>query len=284
MFAGGVWTWEHFCPHFSKLKENTVHALASCRRMEIKEVLATIWHDGSESSLILGLFGLAWYADFGYRGEYSEDGVSECFAFSCGQKSDDFMLLEQPDYPEGLRAPSGARSLLYNDPLIGLVDLDIEGCDTASHYRNMTDKLSHTSDGGNLFEPAFNVIRALCSLLENKGDYSVRLRRAYLDNDRKQLAEMLSECDIIIKKLHSLKAAHRESWMIYNKPFGWEVHDIRYGGLISRFETTKYRLKAYLSGELKSIEELEPERLPTTDNRGHYKYFYSVAATVNRLE
>ena len=49
--------------------------------------------------------------------------------------------------------------------------------------------------------------------------------------------------------------------MTYCKPFGWEVHDIRYGGLLMRFETAKERILAYLPGELSAIEELEAERL-----------------------
>ena len=49
--------------------------------------------------------------------------------------------------------------------------------------------------------------------------------------------------------------------MTYNKPFGWEVHDIRYGGMMARFETVQLRLGAYLDGSLERIEELEEERL-----------------------
>ena len=49
--------------------------------------------------------------------------------------------------------------------------------------------------------------------------------------------------------------------MLYNKPFGWEVFDIRYGGLISRFKTCKDRILSYLSGEIESFEELDAQRL-----------------------
>ena len=49
--------------------------------------------------------------------------------------------------------------------------------------------------------------------------------------------------------------------MEYNKPFGWEVYDIRYGGLLARFDTVKERLGAYLAGETDRLEELEERRL-----------------------
>ena len=49
--------------------------------------------------------------------------------------------------------------------------------------------------------------------------------------------------------------------MVYNKPFGWEVHDLRYGGLAARFQTVKERILAYLAGEISCMEELEAARL-----------------------
>ena len=39
------------------------------------------------------------------------------------------------------------------------------------------------------------------------------------------------------------------------------MHDIRYGGLVSRFDTVKYRLENYLEGRADRIGELEAERL-----------------------
>jgi hypothetical protein len=56
--------------------------------------------------------------------------------------------------------------------------------------------------------------------------------------------------------------------MAYNKPFGWEVHDIRYGGLKARFETVQERINAYLAGELDRMEELEEARLRLVGKEG----------------
>ena len=67
--------------------------------------------------------------------------------------------------------------------------------------------------------------------------------------------------DSIRTRIEALRLSHRASWMAYCKPFGWEVHDIRYGGLFCRFETAKARLSSYLAGEIPAIEELEEERL-----------------------
>ena len=54
-------------------------------------------------------------------------------------------------------------------------------------------------------------------------------------------------------------------WEKENKPFGWEIHDVRIGGLIRRIKTCKEKIKKYLIGEIIEIEELEAEPLPLTD-------------------
>lgn len=135
--------------------------------------------------------------------------------------------------------------------------------------------------------PASNIIRKLSSVLENKGDFGIRLKTAYDNKDTEALKKLLNECDIIIKKLEELKNAHRDSWFEYNKTFGWEVFDIRYGGLISRFHTVKKVLGDYIDGKTDRIEELEQDRLSlrpdneddlvTTFRWGNYRTYSTVA-------
>ena len=74
---------------------------------------------------------------------------------------------------------------------------------------------------------------------------------------------------------------HAREWAKLYKPFGWEVIDLRYGGLETRLKTTSMRIRDYLNGELDRIEELEPERL-TFDGRervedlwmGHFNQYH----------
>ena len=89
----------------------------------------------------------------------------------------------------------------------------------------------------------------------------MRLKKAYDTKNNQVLAQLVSECQDITKRLDDLRLCHRDAWMLYNKPFGWEAVEKRYGALISRFSTTKDRIQAYLAGDIASIEELEAERL-----------------------
>ena len=260
MFAGGVWQWSGHCPHFSRSLRNSLPALDACRKKGIKEVIATIWHNGAEASLILALAGLAWYADYDYKGYYDEDSVREIFRAACGVEYDPFLKTELPEYPHGGQIGI-SRALLYNDPLVGLIDKNIEGLDTGSYYRQVNQELAGVGEATGVFASAFAVIRNLSALLENKADFGLRLKAAYDSGDKEALAAMARECDVITEKISALRKAHRASWMAYNKPFGWEVHDIRYGGMLMRFDTVKERIQAYLNGEIAHMEELEAERL-----------------------
>ena len=52
-----------------------------------------------------------------------------------------------------------------------------------------------------------------------------------------------------------------EQWMRTCKAFGWEVIDIRYGGLIARIDSAIQRLDDFINGRIPNIEELDAERL-----------------------
>ncbi len=260
VFAGGVWLWSGHSPLFSRSLRNTLPALEACRDSGVREILATVWHNGAEAALPLSLAGIAWYADFDYRGEYSEEGVRETFRAATLESYDSFLLAELPEYPHGGTGPL-SRALLYNDPLCGLADRTIEKFDGyRAFYEEAEGRLADAVTEG-YFAPALDVQRALVHLLALKADFGVRLTRAYREGDREALAALAAECDELRDRLEALRLAHRRSWMSYCKPFGWEVHDIRYGGLLCRFETARARIAAYLAGEIPAIEELEEERL-----------------------
>jgi len=293
MFAGGIWFWSGHCPQFSRSLRNTIPALEACRKHGTKEVIATIWQNGAESSLILSLAGLAWYADYDYTGKYDIDSIRNCFRFSCGLNYDEFMMTEYPEYPQGMRpgAVGATKALLYNDPMVGLIDKHVEGLDMMTFYKNLSVQLENIGANSGEFKSAFDIVKKLTSLLENKADYGLRLTRAYREGDKAALAALAIECDTIIEKVNALRVCHRESWMEYNKPFGWEVHDIRYGGLIMRFETTKARILDYLAGKTDRLEELEAERLTIDGTTGGSPNIggsflwngYTTIATANKL-
>ena len=269
LFAGGIWLWSGCGPLFERSVRFSIPALNVCREMGVKEIIATIW-GGNESDLILSLAGLAWYADYEYKGGFDLDSAKECFRVACNADYDDIMKTELCQHPNG-DLMSLSRALLHNDPLIGLVDKHIRDLDTVTYYKNAYEKMmSHGQLG--IFAEAYDVTLKLTSLLENKANFGVRLKAAYDSGNKEALLPFVTECDIIIEKMGALREAHYKAWMLHNKPFGWEVKDIHYGATIARFETAKKRIAAYIAGEIDTIEELAEERLylidtPNEDDR-----------------
>ena len=67
-------------------------------------------------------------------------------------------------------------------------------------------------------------------------------------------------------------------WLKTYKPFGLEVLEIRYGGLITRMESLVDRLDDFLSGEVTTIPEFETTleafdkgSKESLSNIGHYR-------------
>ena len=56
--------------------------------------------------------------------------------------------------------------------------------------------------------------------------------------------------------------ADRRQWYRDNKPSGFEVIELRMGGVIERLEGVRLRIEGYLSGEFETIDELDVKLLP----------------------
>jgi len=124
----------------------------------------------------------------------------------------------------------------------------------------------------------------LCSVLEIKAEVGLKIKDAYEKKDSTCLRWIAQEqLPELSKRIRDLRDAHRNQWFKINKPFGWEVLDIRYGGLSYRVDSAIKRLVDYLEGRIERIEELEEERLyfdgPERDEGiglGRYKQYWRI--------
>ncbi len=263
VFAGGVWAWSGYAVQFERSRANSVPALEACRKAGTKEIFTTVWHNGSESFPYLGLGGIALYAEYDYRVRSDPAAIDEGLMRTCGVSYASLCAMADADFKNGY---GSARAMLYNDPLNGFLDKNVERMggaepvDVSAYYRAVSEKLEGVTVPDD-FAPALEVIRALSAVLERKADFGLRLKRAYDANDREALRAMADECDAVSELIGKLRTAHRKAWFTYSKPFGFEVFDIRYGGLLMRIDTAKAQIEAYLSGEVERIEELDAPRL-----------------------
>ena len=265
-FAGGSWSWSGITPKNYFSNQVTPMQLKYAEKYGVKNVIATAWgDDGAECSIFAVLPSLLQYGQLNY-GDADEksldDRCRDCFGISYNE----FMKLDQPGKPR-LADPTRARPTcyekmaLYNDVMLGLLDADLEPARLTEAFREDAAILQDIPQ--NRYGLLFDTQRAYARLLAEKTDLSCRIKAAYRNADAAALAAIARE-DIpkVAALLEEFHNAFRAQWEAYNKPFGFEVQDIRLGGLQARLQTARLRIEAYLSGRLDKLEELEQPDLP----------------------
>ena len=270
LFLGGIQTWTGPIPLYRLTLSAAKTVLEACMRNNIKEVAVSAWNDCDGAPLIFALLGVLNYAEIDYNGFYDEETLKKRFKYICGVDADDILDLEDMNFPDGRHNEevsvlsdyiNMAHGLLFNDPLIGLMDKYIENSDAGVFYTNMYNTLKDRGTKTGLFAPAFDYVKAILYVLTQKADYGIRLKKAYTERDTSALHSLYKEAAEIKKRYEELKKIAREFYLYYHKGFGYEVTEMRFATMASRFETVCYHLDRLKEDPSYRVEELEEERL-----------------------
>lgn len=264
-FAGGAWTWGGFAPKTRFAYASMKPALRSVRNSGIENVLVTLWGDnGGECppfAVLQVLYAIRRYAD----GEYDDGKIAEEFQKLFGVSSYDFDLLELPDMVPDISDVNDhanpSKALLYGDPFMGIFDSALLS-HTHIPYGQYAQKLSEAKARAGEYDSLFETAQKLCELMEIKAYLGVRTRRAYQENDKKALRARIADFAEAEKRLDAFFEAFASQWEKLNKPFGFEVHCARLGGVKQRLIYCRRKLEEYVTGKIDRIEELEAEILP----------------------
>ncbi|MFD0698550.1 beta-N-acetylhexosaminidase [Paenibacillus sp. GCM10027628] len=293
VFAGAVWVFNTFGVNYGLSLNASDTALQVCKKEGIREVYATMWgDDGMESNPFIALLGLQLYAEHAYtEGKPDWERLAERVKFCTGIEADAFLQLKYLDEtpgsePDNRKQSNPSKFLLYQDVLLGLFDKQIEGLEMAAHYAQVEREIHLRRVEDAELDYLFEVPEQLCGVLKQKSEIGIELKRAYDAGDTETLRRIATEeLPAISEAVSKLRAAHRTQWLRMFKPFGWEVIDIRYGGVVNRLDTASLRLLDYVEGRIRQIEELEQERLLySTTNRFNQKgvgwcsYYYRMAS------
>lgn len=272
VFAGAVWSWIGYGTNYEKTFRTTDAALEVCKEKGIREVFATIWgDDATESNAFSTLLGLQLYAEHGYTQKPDRETVLKRFEFCCKTSAEAFFALDRVDRikPTDPLAPDTAKYSMWQDPLMGMFDENLKDYNLTEHYTALSKEMLEYEQQDSRYAYIFRYIRKLSDALAIKGDLGKNITKAYQKNDTEYLKKVV---EVILpelkEKVRILWEDHMNWWFEINKPQGWEIMDIRYGGVMTRIESAKKRLTDYLEGKVDRLEELEEKKLPYHNTPG----------------
>ncbi|MEI6519251.1 MAG: beta-N-acetylhexosaminidase [bacterium] len=270
LMAGGGWTWNHLWAHLPYAFAATNACMTACKSKGVKDYFITLWgDDGMECDVFSALPALQLVAEHAYADKVCSKALASNFLGACDGDIEAFFTASKIDYladrHDGTKGPDNmCKWLLWQDPLLSITDPNID-TDLRSYYTNIAEKLEMA-----MAEPGLNqrllFPAAIARALSLKVNLRHDLHNAYIAGDKATLRTLLNtdvaDTCVAIDKLWRI---HRDVWMNTYTPFGWEVIELRYGGIRTRLTTMKERLEDYLCGKLDSIPELEVELLKIWD-------------------
>ena len=283
IFAGGGWVWNGVSPNLKGAKDTTEPAMRAVKEAGIREAVCTMWQDdGAETPMGAGLSSIVRFAEHGFAKEVSEEALKEQFEFLTGTSWEACEILGEFDRPQGSAFyDNPSKYLLYQDVLIGLFDEQIRNWDVKSYYEGLRDRLLKALEegmkrnctqkncmqilqrGGGYAEEVLSLYVCLADALSVKAPLGRKLHEAYEKKDRQSLAALAEkEIPLAMEKIRVYRDRREALWNRESRIFGFEVLDIRIGGLLARLESAKKRVEAWVSGEVDSLPELEEPRLP----------------------
>ena len=99
---------------------------------------------------------------------------------------------------------------------------------------------------------------------------------------------LIKDYSLAIKRIDVFYQAFKNAWYYDNKAFGFEVTDIRIGGVKQRLIHAKELLTLFVKGKINKIEELEVKPVNFLANEDGakkipYAFTYANASSANRL-
>lgn len=225
-----------------------------------------MWGDDSGECSKFACIPALFYISEYIKGNKSTKAIKEKFKQKFGIAFDRFMLLDLTD--DG-RCVNPSKYVLFNDLFNGLMDKNITD-NLADDHKALSRKLSllrNDENWGYLFETS----KALCDVVTLKANLGIRIRKAYDSRNINELKIIISDCKKLKKLMETFYECYEKQWMKENKAVGFDVQDIRIGGMIARVAHCTKRLEKFVNGEIANIDELDNVQLDYFGNGTNYE-------------
>jgi hypothetical protein len=266
VMASGVWTWAHLWYGQGITERAGGACIRACRQAKLKEVFFTMWgDDGGYCEYDSALAGLAWAAEQAYGSE-DADSLRDRFEAICGVGYEDVLLGSKlHDQTLGNRIDEAPVQLpvqvLWDDPLLGMHHLTMKARKpdfwklASAHYHQVANELAPHI--GRTQPIDLDHALTLAKFLAAKVDFRIALEDAYQVRDRGRMQMLLPEVGRIVELIEQLQGTFRRQWHRKNKPFGFEVIQVRLAGLRERFREVARLLSELMHQQRDAIAELD---------------------------
>ncbi|MBR2615082.1 MAG: family 20 glycosylhydrolase [Clostridia bacterium] len=253
-FAGGIWTWKGWAPDNRHSVNTCLPGLAVAAEEGVENAFVTLWgDDGGECSRFAALPSLFAVARFA-AGETDKKRIAEQFEECFGIPYRAFLELDLKLEKDKVANPE--KYLLYNDPFLGLCDSTVYGTEDG-FYRRAARRLRRYAKHPR-FGALFASQAALAQTLSYKALLGKKTRECYVRGDREGGKALLRDYGLAIRGLRDFIGKFRTLWHWENRPQGFEVQEVRLGGLLERLQSCRVRLADWVENGTEIPELAEP--------------------------
>ena len=249
-FAGGAWSWFGFTPSNRYTLQTMKPAMDVCRERGVKNVFFTLWGDNGKECSYFSLLPSLYYLKRYYDGVTDRKQIAQEFEALTGESFERMMNLDSTNFvggnKDGFRDPT--KYMMYNDPFFGWLDTQAKtGVD--AEYRKIARRFALYAKKSENFSYIYDTLSKLAKVLSYKYDLGIRAREAYQVRDEAALKGVVEDFKKTEKALKAFYKSFCALWHYENKPNGFEIHDMRLGGLMQRLTHCRERLEDYLNGK-----------------------------------
>jgi len=269
-YAGGAWKWIGYTPLNQFSIDAMKQSFEACISEKINHYILTAWgDDGAEASVFSVLPTLVSISNLNYKS--NSDHVKDLKMLTNYTLDEWFALdrLNQLYASNDHRPVNPSKYLLFEDVLMGHPNIYVSP-DYKNKYQMIKNELKPLLNRTSNFSYIFKTLYDLCDVLTDKATLSLEIYQAYkLNQDYKPYIIRINQ---VINKLDNFKHSFYKQWHLENKPFGYEVHSYRLGGLNQRLKDIQHMLE----NEKDNVNYLLAHRILTPNTNHHLegcKYF-----------
>ena len=214
------------------------------------------------------LLGMQLYGEMTYTGVYDDAALRTRFARCCNADAQAFLDISLLNSVPGMVSYSNdpcnaCKFLLYQDPLIQLFEADTEGLALSRHFGSLVQKYAQYAHENPEYALLFDFYTALAHALALKCVWHEQAGGIVRRGDREAASALADGVPATVEALDTLRVLWRKLWESTNKPNGFEILEVRLGGVAARMSTACEKMRAFADGEVETIPELLEKSLVT---------------------